>query len=78
MVQIGLFDFGDRLKDISKFVDPLERLSKVVDFEVLRKDLDEALSFSNQGKGGHPAYDTVLMFKMLVLQALYNLSDDQV
>lgn len=78
MVQIGWFDFGNRLKDISKFGDPLERLSKVVDFEVFRKDLDEALSFSNQGKGGRPAYDAVLMFKMLVLQALYNLSDDQV
>ena len=78
MVQVGLFDFGDRLKDISKFDDPLERLSKVVDFEVFRKDLDKALSFSNQGKGGRPAYDAVLIFKMLVLQALYNLSDDQV
>lgn len=78
MVQTGLFDFGYRLKDISKFGDPLERLSKVINFEVFRKDLDEALSFSNQGKGGRPAYDAVLMFKMLVLQALYNLSDDQV
>jgi len=71
MVQVGLFDFGDRLKDISKFGDPLERLSKVVDFEVFHKDFEEALSFSNQGKDGRPAYDLVLMFKMLVLQALF-------
>ncbi len=28
-------------------------------------------------KGGRPAYDPVLMFKVLVLQALYSLSDDQ-
>lgn len=77
MLRIGLFEFGDRLKDISKFGDPLERLSIFVDFEVFRKDLDEAPSFSNQGKGGRPAYNVVLMFKMLVIKALYNLSEQR-
>ena len=78
MIQTGFFDFGDGLKDISKFGDPLERLSEIMDFEVFRKDLEETLSFSDHGKGGRPAYDAVLMFKILVLQALYNLSADQV
>ena len=27
--------------------------------------------------GGRPPYDVVMMFKILVLQRLYNLSDDQ-
>ena len=29
-------------------------------------------------KGGRPDYDAVLMFKIMVLQVLYSLSDDQV
>lgn len=40
----------------------------MVDFEVFRAEL---------GRGGRPPYDAVLMFRILVLQALYTLSDDQ-
>ena len=32
---------------------------------------------STRSKGGRPPFDAVLMFKVLVLQTLYNLSDDQ-
>lgn len=77
MIQPGFFDLSDRLKDISKFGDPLERLTQVIDFEIFREALEEALSFGDQSKGGRPPYDAVLMFKILVLQALYNLSDEQ-
>jgi transposase len=56
--------------------DPLERLSKVVDFGVFREDLEAALVRSDRAKGGRPPYDAVLMFKVLVLQTLYTLSDD--
>ena len=55
---------------------PLERLSKVVDFEVFREDLEAALVRSDRAKGGRPPYDAVMMFKVLVLQTLYTLSDD--
>jgi hypothetical protein len=30
-----------------------------------------------RGPGGRPPYDVVLMFKVLVLQHLYNLADKQ-
>ena len=30
-----------------------------------------------QGKGGRPAYDPIMMLKILFLQVLYNLSDEQ-
>ena len=30
-----------------------------------------------KGLGGRPAYDYVLMFKIIILQRLYNISDDQ-
>ena len=44
---------------------------------VFRKPLAQALKRSDGAKGGRPPYDPVLMFKILVLQELYNLSDDQ-
>jgi transposase len=44
---------------------------------MFRKPLSKALKRSDGSKGGRPSYDTVMMFKVLVLQALYSLSDDQ-
>jgi transposase len=55
----------------------LENLNQFVVWESFRGLLDEALKRSPRKKGGRPAYDAVLMFKVLVLQALYNLSDEQ-
>ena len=48
-----------------------------MDFELFRADLEAALSRSHRTKGGRPPYDAVLMVKVLVLQSLYTLSDDQ-
>src|SRR5919204_412657 len=75
--QPGFFDGEERLKALSASGDPLERLAQVIDFEVFRGDLEAALSRSDRVKGGRPPYDAVLMFKVLVLQTLYTLSDDQ-
>lgn len=76
--QRGFFDLDERYAALSAAGDPLERLASVVDFEVFRADLDAALVRSDRAKGGRPPYDAVLMFKILVLQVLYGLSDDQV
>lgn len=75
--QRGFFDLDERYAALSAAGDPLERLASVVDFEVFRPDLDAALARSDRAKGGRPPYDAVLMFKILVLQVLYGLSDDQ-
>jgi IS5 family transposase len=77
MVQPGLFDMKDRYESLSKFGDPLEKLKEVVDFEIFRRDLEEGLGFSDRSSGGRPPYDAILIFKILVLQTLYSLSDDQ-
>jgi hypothetical protein len=71
--QPGFFDSDERLKALSAAGDPLERLSKVVDFEVFRGELEAALSRSNRAKGDRPPYDPVLMFKVLLLQTLYRM-----
>lgn len=75
--QLGFFDLDDRYAQLSKSGDPLERLSAAVNFEAFRYRIEKALKRSDGSQGGRPPYDSVLMFKVLVLQALYNLSDDQ-
>lgn len=75
--QPGFFDLEERYAALSAFGDPLDRLSALVDFELFRPQLLRGLRRSDRGKGGRPPYDPVLMFKILILQALYNLSDDQ-
>jgi hypothetical protein len=64
-------------------------LAALVYFELFRPELDAALKRSDRKKGGRPPMDTVFgpslepmafgasLFKVLVLQALYNLSDAQ-
>jgi len=53
----------------------LDRL-KVVDFELFRKVLEGRLNYGDQTKGGRIPWDAVLMFKVLVLQKFYGLSDE--
>jgi transposase, IS5 family len=76
-VQPGFFDVEDRYAALSEIGDPLERLATAIDFETFRYRLEKALKRTDGSKGGRPAYDCVMMFKILVLQALYGLSDDQ-
>ena len=74
--QPGFFDLDERYQALSANGDPLVRLSQLIDFEVFRAPLLTALQRSDRLKGGRPPYDPVLMFKILVLQTLYTLSDD--
>jgi IS5 family transposase len=73
----GFFDQDIRLSKLSELGDPLERLNEGVDFEFFRILLETRLTKEAKGKGGRPPYDYVLMFKILILQRYYNLSDDQ-
>jgi transposase, IS5 family len=73
----GLFDEQIRLDKLSRKQDPLEKLSSHIDFEYFRKPLQKALiKEKDNAKGGRPPYDVVLMFKILILQRYYNVSDD--
>ena len=75
--QPGFFDTEARLRALSAAGHPLERLKAVVDFELFRPELEAALQRADRSRGGRPPYDAVLMFRILVLQTLYTLSDDQ-
>lgn len=75
--QAGFWDIDERYVRLSEAGDPLEKLNAVVAWEMFRKPLAKALKRSDGAKGGRPPYDAVLMFKIMVVQALYGLSDDQ-
>jgi hypothetical protein len=55
--------------------DRLMEFAEIFDFEKLRPILE--LTKKNNGKGGRPGFDAVYMFKILVIQAYYNLSDEK-
>jgi transposase, IS5 family len=67
----------ERYQQLSASGDPLEKLNAIIAWAVFDKPLAKALKRSDEAKGGRPADAPVLMFKILVLQALYSLSDDQ-
>ena len=75
--QPGLFDMDERLRRLSDIGDQLEAFGRVVDFEMFRPELNAALAYGDGAKGGRPPLDPVLMFKVLVIQATNNLSDDR-
>lgn len=52
----------------------IEELQQYVNFEIFREKLEELCRFSCKGR---PHYDVVQMFKVLVLQTLYCLSDEE-
>ena len=77
MKEKGLFDEEDRLRVLSKLGDSLEKLNEKINWEIFKPILKKALNKEAKGLGGRPAYDYVLMFKIIILQRLYNISDDQ-
>ncbi|MCI0467423.1 MAG: transposase [Beijerinckiaceae bacterium] len=75
--QAGFFDVDNRLKRLSDLGDQLEAFRVAVDFETFRPELNAALSYSDGSQGGRPPFDPVMMFKILVIQAANNLSDER-
>jgi len=76
-MQPGFFDQEDRLAKLEKIGDPLPRLDSIVDWQAFRPLLKVIHQKQRKSNAGRKPHDVALMFKMLVLQALYNLSDDQ-
>ena len=75
--QTGFFDVEDGLKRLSGLGDQLEAFCGAVDFEMFRDDLLSALAYGDRTQGGRPPFDPVMMFKILVIQATNNLSDER-
>lgn len=81
MAQMGFFDLSDRYASLDAKKDPLVEISAVVPWEELRPVLERVWrkpTEARKSRAGRKPMDAVLMFRTLVLSALYNLSDDQI
>lgn len=76
MPQPGFFDLDDRFKKLNER-DALLRLNALIDWELFRPTLNSARSPQRKSAAGRKPFDAVLMFKGLVLQHLYNFSDEE-
>jgi len=73
---MSLFAGDDRAAKRDRMGDPLQVLDRHIDFAAIAAAIDAKLKLGNRGKGGRPPYRTETMVRLLVLQQLYNLSDD--
>lgn len=71
----GLPDTDKRMRSLDSFGDPLNNLNKIMDWSLFTPVLDRIPRAEPKGPGGRPAFEPGFMFKILVLQSLYNLSD---
>lgn len=81
MAQMGFFDLSDRYASLDAKKDPLVEIDAVVPWEDFRPALEQVWrkpEAERKSRAGRKPMDAILMFKTLVLGALYNLSDDQI
>ena len=78
--QRNIFEFEFHMEKIDQIGDPLLKLRDIVPWEKLFRKKIEKIFQKNEppkGPGGRPPYDSILMFKLLILQKCYGLSDEQ-
>jgi len=73
----GFFDVELRVQWLLTTGNPLSRLEAVIDWEGFRPLLEAALDTPVKGPGGPRPNDPLKMFKALLVQRFYNLSDEQ-
>jgi len=75
-MQLGFFNEETRFEKLTKLGDSLEKLN-IIDWRIFCPILDVSLKKEGKSSVGRPPYDYLLLFKTLILQRLFNLSDDQ-
>lgn len=80
MAQLSFLDVDNRLTALSKQGDPLEAIGRLVPWEDFRAEIEVVVLTPDRDKksgAGRKPIDALVMFRMLVVQSLYNLSDEQ-
>ena len=72
----GFFDIEERAEKLALMGDRLVALNSHIDWEAFRGDLGRVYEKPRKSSAGAKPIDVVLMFKVLILQQLHNLSDD--
>jgi transposase, IS5 family len=78
---MGFFDIANRYAGLDAKKDPLAQIDALVPWEQFRARLEAAWRVrpeERKSPAGRKPWDAVVMFKAIVLCALYNLSDEQV
>ena len=81
MAQMGFFDADNRLTGLSAKGDPLVGISSLVPWESFRGDIEAVVMRTDEARksaAGRKPIDALVLLRMLVLQSLYNLSDEQI
>ena len=78
-MQPSFFDFEDRWEDLRNLnaAQVLVRLNSQIDWEIFRAQLETIRLKERKSNAGRKPFEVILMFKIMVLQSLYNLSDEQ-
>ena len=77
MPQPGLFDLDERYARLNER-DPLVKLNPIIDWAAFREPLSVLRNPPRKSQAGRQPCDVVLMLKILVLQHLYNVCDDDI
>ena len=75
MNQPGLFDYSNRLARIDNVNDPFAELNRAIDWEQFRELIKLPREKPRKSPAGAKGYDSILMFKILNIEASHNLSD---
>jgi len=73
----GFFDVENRLDYLTANGDILPTLKNLIPWEDFRSDLEVIYAHERKSNAGRRPFNVVMMFKILILQSLYNLSDDE-
>ena len=78
MGQKGFWDEQERVSKFKNKKPVLTCLSESIPWEAFRPLLEKGYSQERKSNAGRKRIDPLILFKMLVLQQLFNLSDDEV
>ena len=76
--QRGFWDEKQRVTKLQEKKPVLQRLTKSIPWESFRPLLDKGYSQERKSNSGRKGIDPLILFKMLVLQQLFNLSDEEI
>lgn len=77
MGQRGFWDEQNRVAKLQQKKPVLRRLSESIPWETFRPLLDQGYAQERKSNAGRKRIDPLILFKMLILQQLFNLSDEE-
>jgi IS5 family transposase len=77
MGQRGFWDEEKRIHRLQQKKPTLATLSETIPWDAFTSLLDQGYSHEHKSNAGRKRIDPIILFKMLVLQQLFNLGDEE-